>query len=84
MYQILFYFHSFSRYNNFWLNKQVLQLFLHYSMIYHLSNARKYCQIWLILPELCDPKAIYRENTRKLYPQPNINDTCVTINKFFI
>jgi len=25
-------------------------------MICHLSNARKYCQIRLILPELCDPK----------------------------
>jgi len=27
--------------------------------------------IRLILPELCDPKAIYRENTKKLFPQPN-------------
>jgi len=41
-------------------------------MICHLSNTRKYCQIGLILPELCDPKVIYRENTKKLFPQSNI------------
>jgi len=39
-------------------------------MTCHLSNARKYCPIQLILPELCD--LVYRENTKKLFPQLNI------------
>jgi len=33
----LLYFHSFSRRNNFWLNKQVSQFLFNYSMICHLS-----------------------------------------------
>jgi len=46
-------------------------------MICYLPNVRKYCQIRLILPELCDPKAINRENTNKLFLQ--INNTRCTI-----
>jgi len=40
-----------------WINKYH-NFFFNYSMICHLSNARKYCQIWLILLKLCDPKTI--------------------------
>ena len=43
-------------------------------MIFHISIVRKYrdCQIRLILPELCYPKAIHRENTKLLFTQSNI------------
>jgi len=53
-------------------------------MIYHLSNARKYCQIRLILPDYAILKPSIGRIRENFIPKPNINDIRVTINQFFI
>jgi len=40
---------------------------------------RTHCQIRLILSELCDSKAIYRQDTMKLFSQLNISDGLFSI-----
>jgi len=60
------------------------QLFLNYSMICHLSNTRKYCQIWLILLELYDPKVINRENMKKDFFPNTKNYIIIQLYKLLI
>jgi len=70
--EFLLYFHSFSRRNNFWLNKQVSQLF--FKLLYVMSSFKR----MQILPEsnntigVMRSWAIYWENMKKLFPQSNI------------
>ena len=49
-----------------WINRY------HDSTLHNLSNARKYRQIRLTLPELRYPKAVCRENVKLLFTQSNI------------